>query len=57
VTEWAAQAAVCALSGNDTELAGLVKALVDAGAPVCTVEEVSPTLEQAFSKLSRGIVS
>ncbi len=44
------------LAGGDADLAGLVKALVTAGAPVCAVEEVTETLERVFSRLSRGEV-
>jgi ABC-2 type transport system ATP-binding protein len=45
-----------AFSGNDAELASLVRELVSAGAPVCVVEEKSDTLETIFSKLSSGEV-
>ncbi len=44
------------LTGGDTELAGLVKALVTAGAAVCAVEEISESLEEVFARLSRGAV-
>ena len=44
-------------AGSDTDLAVLVRALVTAGAQVYAVEEVTETLEQAFSRLSRGEVT
>lgn len=45
-----------ALAGGDAELAGLVRELVTAGAPVCGVEEETETLEELFSRLSSGEV-
>jgi ABC-2 type transport system ATP-binding protein len=40
--------------GNDTALAGLVRGLIEAGAPVCGVEELTETLEQLYSRISSG---
>jgi hypothetical protein len=40
--------------GNDTALAGLVRGLIEAGAPVCGVEELAETLEQLYSRISSG---
>jgi len=48
--------AMFAYTGEDTQVAELVRALVHAGAPVCGVEEVTQTLEQLFSRLSSGEV-
>jgi len=45
-----------AFSGTDADLAELVKGLVQAGAPLCGVEEKSDSLEAIFSKLSSGEV-
>ncbi len=45
-----------AFAGGDAELADLVRALVLAGGPVYSVEEISETLEQVYSRLSRGEV-
>jgi len=45
-----------AFPGSDTELAALVKELVQAGAPICVVEEKADTLETVFSKISGGEV-
>jgi ABC-2 type transport system ATP-binding protein len=42
--------------GTDTELAALVRAAVNAGAPICGVEEKVETLEALFSRLSSGEV-
>ncbi len=41
-------------SGDDVALAALVRALVDAGAPVCGIEEITESLEQLYSRLSTG---
>jgi ABC-2 type transport system ATP-binding protein len=43
-------------AGTDAELAELVKALVAAGAPVFGVEHVTKSLEQVYSRLTRGEV-
>jgi len=48
--------AVFAFSGTDQDLAELVQSLVQAGAPVCCVEEKVDSLETIFSKLSSGEV-
>jgi ABC-2 type transport system ATP-binding protein len=45
-----------AFAGGDAELAGLIRGLVEAGAPVCGVQEVSETLEQLYSRISSGEV-
>jgi ABC-2 type transport system ATP-binding protein len=45
-----------AFAGGDAELAGLIRGLVEAGAPVCGVQEVSETLEQLYSRISTGEV-
>ncbi len=42
--------------GTETELAGLVRDAVIAGAPICGVEEKVETLEALFSRLSSGEV-
>jgi ABC-2 type transport system ATP-binding protein len=42
--------------GTDAELALLVRDLVQAGAPLCGIEEKSDSLETLFSKLSTGEV-
>jgi ABC-2 type transport system ATP-binding protein len=42
--------------GTDAELAALVRDTVNAGAPVCGVEEKVETLEALFSRLSSGEV-
>lgn len=41
-------------SGDDAAMAGLVHAMVSAGAPVCGIEEVAESLEQLYSRLSSG---
>ena len=41
-----------AFLADDPQLAELMRALVNAGAPVCGLEEITQTLEQLFSKLS-----
>ncbi|HWZ54560.1 MAG TPA: ABC transporter ATP-binding protein [Verrucomicrobiae bacterium] len=41
-------------AGEDSALAGLVRGLVDAGAPICGAEEITETLEQLYSRLSSG---
>jgi ABC-2 type transport system ATP-binding protein len=48
--------ALVQFTGGDAELAHLVRELVNAGAPVCSVEEITETLEQVFSRLSSGEV-
>jgi ABC-2 type transport system ATP-binding protein len=50
------RAAEFAFSGKDEELAAMVKELVQAGAPVCRVEEITDSLEAIFSKISSGEV-
>jgi ABC-2 type transport system ATP-binding protein len=40
--------------GNDASLAVLVRGLIEAGAQVCAVEEITETLEQLYSRLSSG---
>ncbi len=45
-----------AYAGTDAELAGLIRGLVEAGAAVCGVQEVSETLEQLYSRISSGEV-
>ena len=40
--------------GNDVALAGLLRGLIEAGAPVCAVEELTETLEQLYSRISSG---
>ena len=52
----AAAVAQFAYSGTDAELAELIRALVNAGAPVCGVQEVTETLEQLYSRISSGEV-
>jgi ABC-2 type transport system ATP-binding protein len=42
--------------GTETELAALVRDAVNAGAPICGVEEKVETLEALFSRLSSGEV-
>jgi ABC-2 type transport system ATP-binding protein len=42
--------------GSDAELAVLVREAVNAGAPVCGIEEKVETLEALFSRLSSGEV-
>jgi ABC-2 type transport system ATP-binding protein len=42
--------------GTDTELAELMKALMGAGAPVCGVEKITDSLEQVYSRLTKGEV-
>jgi ABC-2 type transport system ATP-binding protein len=49
-------AAVFHFAGREPELAELVRALVDGGAPVCGVEEITESLEALFAKLSTGEV-
>jgi ABC-2 type transport system ATP-binding protein len=39
---------------NDTALADLVRGLIEAGAPVCGVEELTETLEQLYSRIANG---
>jgi len=43
-------------SGSDADLAALIRDLVQAGAPLCSLEEKSDSLEALFSKLSSGEV-
>lgn len=45
-----------AFTGDDGELATLVRELVAAGAPVCGVEEITETLERLYSRVSSGEV-
>ena len=45
-----------AFPGDNSELAVLVRDLVNAGAPVCAIEETVESLEQLFSRLSSGEV-
>ncbi len=45
-----------AFPGSDGDLAALVKELVEAGAPICAVEEKSDSLEAVFSRISGGEV-
>jgi len=45
-----------AFPGTDADLALLVKDLVQAGAPLCGIEEKTDSLETLFSKLSTGEV-
>lgn len=42
--------------GSDLELAGLIRDVITAGAPVCAVEEHTESLEQLFARLSSGEV-
>jgi hypothetical protein len=42
--------------GTEAELAELVRDAVNAGAPICGVEEKVETLEALFSRLSSGEV-
>jgi ABC-2 type transport system ATP-binding protein len=42
--------------GNDEHIAAIVRELVEAGAPVCAVQEIADSLETIFSKLSSGEV-
>jgi ABC-2 type transport system ATP-binding protein len=46
-----------AFAGSDMDLAVLVKELVQAGAPLCSVEEKVATLETIFSRISSGEVT
>jgi ABC-2 type transport system ATP-binding protein len=41
-------------SGNDSDLSELIKALVTAGAPVAAVEQPGLSLEEAYSRISKG---
>ncbi len=52
----AADTASFAFPGANSELAALVRDLVNAGAPVCAVEESVETLERLFARLSTGEV-
>lgn len=45
-----------AFPGTDAELAALVRDAINAGAPICGVEEKVETLEALFSRLSSGEV-
>jgi ABC-2 type transport system ATP-binding protein len=45
-----------AFAGSDADLAALLRGLVEAGAPVCGVQEVSETLEKLYSRISSGEV-
>jgi ABC-2 type transport system ATP-binding protein len=42
--------------GNDADLAALLRAAVLAGAPICSVEEKTDSLEELFARLSTGEV-
>jgi ABC-2 type transport system ATP-binding protein len=44
--------ATFSFTGNDTELAELVRGLLSAGALVCGVEEITETLEELYSRVS-----
>ena len=44
-------------AGSDAELAELVKALVNAGAAVASVEMLGQTLEDAYSRIAKGEVT
>jgi ABC-2 type transport system ATP-binding protein len=43
-------------AGTDADLAKLIQELVAAGAPICGVEHVGRTLEEVYSKITRGEV-
>jgi ABC-2 type transport system ATP-binding protein len=42
--------------GSDAELAELMKALIATGAPLCGVEKITQSLEQVYSRLTKGEV-
>ena len=48
--------ALFSFSGTDAELAELMKALIATGAPVCGVEKITDSLEQVYSRLTKGEV-
>jgi ABC-2 type transport system ATP-binding protein len=48
--------ALFTFSGTDSELAELMKALVSTGAPVIGIEKVTDSLEQVYSRLTKGEV-
>lgn len=46
-----------AFPGTDADLAALIKGLVQAGAPLCGVEEKTDSLEEIYSKIYNGKVT
>lgn len=44
-------------AGTDQDIAQLLGALISAGAPVCSLEEVTETLEQLYTRVSTGEVT
>jgi len=48
--------ALFSFGGTDAELAELMKALIATGAPVCGVEKITDSLEQVYSRLTKGEV-
>jgi len=48
--------ALFSFGGTDAELAELMKALIAAGAPICGVEKITDSLEQVYSRLTKGEV-
>ncbi|HYL69640.1 MAG TPA: ABC transporter ATP-binding protein, partial [Candidatus Limnocylindria bacterium] len=48
--------ALFSFSGTDAELAELMRALIATGAPVCGVEKITDSLEQVYSRLTKGEV-
>ncbi|MGA8223347.1 MAG: ABC transporter ATP-binding protein [Candidatus Acidiferrales bacterium] len=48
--------ALFTFSGTDAELAELMKALIGAGAPIFGVEKLTDSLEQVYSRLTKGEV-
>jgi ABC-2 type transport system ATP-binding protein len=51
-----ASGALFTFGGTDAELAELMKALIGAGAPVFGVEKLTDSLEQVYSRLTKGEV-
>jgi ABC-2 type transport system ATP-binding protein len=51
-----ASGALFTFGGTDAELAELMKALIGAGAPIFGVEKVTDSLEQVYSRLTKGEV-
>jgi len=48
--------AMFSFGGTDAQLAELMKALIAAGAPICGVEKITDSLEQVYSRLTKGEV-
>ena len=51
-----ASTAEFSIDASDAEVATLLRDAINAGAPICALEELTETLEQLYSRLSPGEV-